>query len=124
MLYIKKSQRSIFAKDDGTVIIYPMMALSRRLEQREDIIKYLEDVYKVETVIDLKSYEKEGIFLEGTGSIVFDHEYRKAYASLSSRTSNALLKKVCQSLSYEPVIFEAVDEMGKPIYHTNVMMWM
>ena len=66
----------------------------------------------------------EGIFLEGTGSIVFDHEYRKAYASLSSRTSNALLKKVCQSLSYEPVIFDAVDEMGKPIYHTNVMMWM
>ena len=34
---------------DGTVIIYPMMASSRRLEQRMDIIKYLEDVYKVET---------------------------------------------------------------------------
>ena len=32
---------------DGTVIIYPMMAPSRRLEQRTDIIKFLEDVYKV-----------------------------------------------------------------------------
>ena len=32
---------------DGTVIIYPMMAPSRRLEQRMDIIKFFEDVYKV-----------------------------------------------------------------------------
>jgi hypothetical protein len=32
---------------DGTLIIYPMMAESRRLEQRPDIVKYLEDIYDV-----------------------------------------------------------------------------
>ena len=32
---------------EGIVIIYPMMAESRRLEQRMDIVKYFEDVYKV-----------------------------------------------------------------------------
>ena len=33
--------------DDGTIIIYPMMAHSRRHEQRMDIVNYLKDVYKV-----------------------------------------------------------------------------
>ena len=32
---------------EGLVIVYPMMAESRRLEQRPDVIKYLEDIYKV-----------------------------------------------------------------------------
>jgi hypothetical protein len=36
---------------NGTVIIYPMMAPSRRLEQRMDIIKYLEDVYSTYVTI-------------------------------------------------------------------------
>ena len=33
--------------DDGTIIIYPMMAHSRRHEQRMDIMNYLKDVYRV-----------------------------------------------------------------------------
>ena len=77
----------------------------------------------MEKVIDLKNYENEGIFLEGTGSIVFDHPYKKAYACLSSRTSIVLLKKVCETLGYDSVTFEAFDESGQAIYHTNVMMW-
>ena len=71
--------------------------------------------FKVDKVIDLKNYENEGIFLEGTGSIVFDHPYKKAYACLSSRTSIVLLKKVCVTLGYESVTFEAFDEFGQGI---------
>ena len=74
-------------------------------------------------MIDLKSYENEGVFLEGTGSIVFDHPYKKAYACLSLRTSIELLEKVCYSLEYDTMTFKAFDESGKAIYHTNVMMW-
>ena len=40
---------------NGTVIIYPMMAPSRRLEQRMDIIKYLEDVYS--TYVTIKFFD-------------------------------------------------------------------
>ena len=108
---------------DGSVFIYPMMAASRRLEQRSDIIKYLEDVHKVTRLTDLKKYEDDGLFLEGTGSIVFDHLYRRAYACQSSRTHPNLLRMVCTALDFEPVIFQASDSSGKPIYHTNVMMW-
>ena len=53
--------------DDGTVFIYPMMANVRRLEARMDIIKFLEEVYRVDRLIDLRKFENEGMFLEGTG---------------------------------------------------------
>lgn len=57
--------------DDGTVFVYPMMANVRRLEARMDIIKFLEEVYRVERFIDLKKFENEGMFLEGTGTSYF-----------------------------------------------------
>jgi len=100
-----------------------MMANVRRLEARMDIIKFLEEVYRVERFIDLKKFENEGMFLEGTGSIVFDHLHRKAYACLSSRTNIKLLRQVSQSLDYQLVTFEAFDHVGSSIYHTNVMLW-
>ena len=85
--------------------------------------KKLSYLLQVEKVVDLKFKEKEGIFLEGTGSIVFDHLYKKAYACLSSRTNSNLLNLVCQHLGYDAVTFEAFDQNMKLIYHTNVMMW-
>ena len=63
------------------------------------------------------------MFLEGTGSIVFDHENKVAYACRSNRTNINLLKFVCQKLGYSLAEFDAVDGDGIPIYHTNVMMW-
>ena len=74
-------------------------------------------------MVDLKFKENEGLFLEGTGSIVFDHLYKRAYACISSRTDPNLLNVVCKHLGYEAVVFEAFDENSKLIYHTNVMMW-
>src|SRR5688572_15656537 len=72
---------------DGSVVLYPMYAPSRRLERRHDIIdRVAAEGYRVTRIIDLTKHESEGRFLEGTGSIVFDHVERDAYANLSSRT--------------------------------------
>ena len=66
---------------------------------------------------------EEEMFLEGTGSIVFDHVGKRAYACRSERTNVGLLKQVCNKLGYDCTTFEALDQNGLPIYHTNVMMW-
>ena len=63
------------------------------------------------------------MFLEGTGSIVFDHISKIAFACRSNRTNINLLRHVCNKLKYKSFEFDAVDEDGISIYHTNVMMW-
>ena len=109
--------------DDGTAVLYPMCAPSRRLERRHDIIEQLGALgYRVSRIIDLSHHEKEGRFLEGTGSIVFDHVERCAYANLSPRTHPEVLNELCEELHYSRITFRAFDGRGKAIYHTNVMM--
>ena len=78
---------------------------------------------KFKEIIDISKFAEEDMFLEGTGSIVFDHENKIAYAARSNRTNINLLKFVCQKLGYSSAEFDAVDGDGVPIYHTNVMMW-
>ena len=74
-------------------------------------------------MVDLSHLAEKNMFLEGTGSIVFDHTNRMAYACKSDRTNIDLLKLVCDHLGYKYIEFTAVDQSGLPIYHTNVMMW-
>ncbi|MFM9905321.1 MAG: citrulline utilization hydrolase CtlX [Pyrinomonadaceae bacterium] len=107
---------------DGTVILYPMFAENRRHERREYIIDALAKQFRVKNIVDFSGYEKQNKFLEGTGSIVFDHVNRIAYASLSARTHRDVLVAVCEHLRYKPVSFHSHDSDGKVIYHTNVMM--
>lgn len=107
---------------DGTVILYPMFAPNRRYERRQDIIDLLKKNFNINHVLDLSKYEKEQRFLEGTGSMVFDHNNKIAYACLSPRTDKNLLLSVCDYLQYKPIYFYAHDPDGKEIYHTNVMM--
>jgi hypothetical protein len=107
---------------DGTVILYPMFAVNRRVERRLDIIETLKEKFEVKNVIDFSTYENENKFLEGTGSIIFDHEYKIAYACLSPRTNKEIFIKLCEVLHYKPIYFTACDEVGQEIYHTNVMM--
>lgn len=108
--------------EDGTVFLYPMMAQNRRLERREDIITGLEDEFKIKHVIDLSRYEHEGKFLEGTGSMVLDRGNKIAYACISPRTDITVLDEFCKDSGYKPVTFNATDQRGMPIYHTNVLM--
>src|SRR5438552_4395969 len=93
---------------DGTVVLYPMLAPSRRPERRRDIIDKLErSGFRVSRVIDLTHHEEHGRFLEGTGSVVFDHVDHLAYANISPRTNSDVLKEVCETLGYKPVTFRA-----------------
>ncbi len=109
---------------DGTVVLYPLEAPNRRLERRQEI---LEEVaaqchYRIRRVLDLSHFEREGRYLEGTGSLVLDHGTRRAFACRSSRTDESLVRHWAVALGYEPVIFDAVDAAGVPFYHTNVML--
>jgi hypothetical protein len=99
-----------------------MQAENRRLERREDIIRKLEERFKVNHVIDLSRFEKQEQFLEGTGSMVLDRENKIAYACISPRTDEEVLNTFCEHAEYKPVLFNAVDQNGKAIYHTNVLM--
>lgn len=107
---------------NGTVVLYPMEAENRRLERREDIMKTLEERFDVNERLNLSYNEQLGRYLEGTGSIVFGHREKTAYAAISSRTHPETFKDLCGAIGYRPVLFHAFDEHKKPIYHTNVMM--
>jgi len=109
--------------DDGTVVLYPMLAPSRRPERRRDIIDKLQaQGFSVSRVVDLTHHENKGRFLEGTGSVVFDHAERTAYANLSPRTNEEVLKELCGTIGYKPVTFRAVRQNGEGILHTDVML--
>jgi hypothetical protein len=107
---------------DGDVYLYPMQAENRRLERREDIITQLEDNFNIRHVMELSHFEHENKFLEGTGSMVLDRENKIAYACLSPRTNEKVLAAFSEQSGYTILSFNAVDEKGQAIYHTNVMM--
>ena len=111
---------------DATVAIYPMFAENRRKERREDVLEELErEGFLIENVVDYTSAEDEGFFLEGTGSMILDRVYKKAYCALSPRADEELFIEFCEDFEYTPIVFEAnqtVDDTREAIYHTNVMM--
>ncbi|GAF05057.1 citrulline utilization hydrolase CtlX [Saccharicrinis fermentans] len=107
---------------DGTVILYPMATPNRQVEKRPDIIECIKKHFDIKEIIDFSRYEEEGFALEGTGSIIFDHLHKIAYAGLSPRTNKDLFIKLCDSIHYKPISFTATDKTGQEIYHTNVMM--
>ncbi|MCF8463447.1 MAG: amidinotransferase [Flavobacteriales bacterium] len=112
--------------ETGMVVLYPMCAESRRLERRDDILETLKsEGFKIKETLDYSGSEDDGFFLEGTGSLVLDRENLIAYACLSQRTSDLLLRDWGKQLGYEVISFrsfQSVDGKLLPIYHTNVMM--
>lgn len=106
----------------GHVAIYPMKAESRRLERRPDIIEMLKSRYRVQDIIEYSGLEPDGLFLEGTGAMVLDHIDRVAYAARSDRTNPIALERFCTHFNFEPMVFDACDEQGLAVYHTNVLM--
>ncbi len=106
--------------DDGTCILYPMLHQNRRIERRADIIQQV--CKSPEHIIDLSYLEKENLYLEGTGSLVLDHEFKIAYAVISPRTSLEALTIFEAKTGYKVVSFSAFDRAQQPIYHTNVVM--
>lgn len=107
---------------DGKLVIYPMAAPNRQAEIRPDIVQFLEANFQVSEIMDLSYLHNEKIYLEGTGSIVFDHITRTAYACESPRTNVKQFTQLCAKLGYLPISFLAQDLKGQAIYHTNVML--
>ena len=109
---------------DGTIVLYPMLAPNRRLERRTHRLHQLVEQggFEVTRLVDLTHHELDGRYLEGTGSVVFDHAARIAFACISPRTHRAVLDELCDEIGYRPSVFVANDRDGVPIYHTNVLL--
>jgi len=106
----------------GHVALYPMFAENRRRERRMDVIEMLKRDYRVSEVTDYSGLEADGLSLEGTGAMVLDHIGRLAFVARSHRADPILLERFCTRFGYEPIVFDAADDTGAPIYHTNVLM--
>jgi hypothetical protein len=107
---------------DGTVCLYPMYAQNRRLERKPEALQQISRKFDIRATLDFSSYEQQGLFLEGTGSMVLDRDKKIAYAGLSPRTDESVLLDFCRKMGYTPKSFTAVDGKGSSIYHTNVVM--
>ncbi|WP_233632705.1 citrulline utilization hydrolase CtlX [Parapedobacter sp. ISTM3] len=108
--------------EDGTVVLYPMFAENRRLERKQQVLDAISSRFLIRHWVDYTGEETKGKFLEGTGSMVLDRRHRLAYACRSPRTDEVLLQEYCAKMAYRPIVFDANDGNGMPIYHTNVMM--
>ena len=89
----------------------------RRRERRRDVLEYLGDTRRVESVADLSELEGKGVFLEGTGSIVFDHVTRVGYACLSPRTDEKTFREV-MSASFK------AQFRHFPYYKAQIVIWL
>jgi hypothetical protein len=107
---------------EGIISVFPMYASNRRPEKREDILKLLAEKFVVKNVQDWSEFETKGKFLEGTGSMVIDHENKVIYACYSPRTDISVLEKFANANKYRAIIFFATDKNGQAVYHTNVAM--
>src|SRR4030095_4505206 len=107
---------------EGVISVFPMYAANRRPERRDDILKMLAEKFVVKDLQDWSEFEVEGKFLEGTGSMVMDHENKVIYTCYSPRTDISVLEKFANANKFRQIIFFAVDNNGHPVYHTNVMM--
>lgn len=104
-------------------ILYPMQPLNRRSERNQPVLDCIPKKYTQRELMDWTMYENEQRFLEGTGSLVLDRKNRVAFASLSARTHESLVRKWCEVMDYESIIFVShIPGASDPVYHTNVVM--
>lgn len=109
---------------DGTIVLYPMQAASRRLERRREVLEGLASagLARLDRMIDLAPLEAQGLYLEGTGSLVLDRRRGRAWAALSARTHPGAIAEFTRRTGIDVMAFHAVGAGGRPIYHTNVML--
>ena len=122
---VESSPDSIFPNwfttyEDKTYDIFSMEALNRRTEKTDEIINFLDSRYKLK--MNLTSFEEKKMYLEGTSSMVLDRKNKIAYSCLSSRTNLEMLNIWSSERGYKIKFFYAYYQ-NKPIYHTNVLMW-
>ena len=111
---------------DARVALYPMFAENRRRERREEVLEAVEQHgFVINNIMDYTDAELEGVFLEGTGSMILDRENHSAYCALSPRADEELFLEFCDDFDYYPVVFKAYQTVGQKreaVYHTNVIL--
>jgi len=110
---------------DGTLIFYPMLAENRRAEKRVVDVEELlvRNGYRIRNLINIGYYRRHQPALEGTGSMVIDHDNEVVYAAESLRCDPEQFENFVQARRYrDGVLFQTTSSTGRPIYHTNVMM--
>ncbi|RJF95602.1 citrulline utilization hydrolase CtlX [Noviherbaspirillum saxi] len=107
---------------DGRVFLYPMEAPNRRMERRVAVLAEIEKQFAIREIVDLGRFEMEDKYLEGTGSMVLDHDHKIAYVCHSSRSHPDAMRAFEERTGFQALWFSATDRHGKAIYHTNVMM--
>lgn len=108
----------------GRLVLYPMYAPNRRRERDSRAIELIRNSCQISHTIDFAGFESENRFLEGTGSIIFDHGTANAYAAIGPRTDKALFDSLCRELGCNPISFRCEDPKGNAFYHTNVILHM
>lgn len=113
----------ISTHQSGELITYPMGVPNRQAERRDDIVAELINEFGYRK-IDFSNHEKLNApaFLEGTGSLIFDHQNKTVYAAISPRTDEIVFNEVANELGYKAIAFTSYGKTGELIYHTNVMM--
>ncbi len=86
------------------------------------VLAELEQQFEISEIVDLGHFAKQNRFLEGTGSMVLDHDSRTAYVCRSPRSHPEVMAEFTRHTGYQAVWFSAADAGGRAIYHTNVMM--
>ncbi len=104
----------------GETFLFPMMAENRRREVHPEWIPQSQS--QSQKFYDLRHFEEQNIYLEGTGSVILDHRLKTAYACLSPRTHVSALKEFTELAKYKAFPFRATDRKGVEYYHTNVIM--
>jgi len=109
--------------EDGSrgLVYYPMLNDNRRIERRPFMKDILERQYKV--ILDLSGEESRNRALESTSALWMDRLHKVAYSALSLRADRDLGKAWCDFMGYRYVPFETRNHVGKPVYHTDVMMF-
>jgi hypothetical protein len=109
---------------DGTLHIFSMATPSRRAEIRPNFDKELQSLgIAIKQIQDWSFAAVPNQFLEGTGSLVLDHQSCVAYVALSGRSNLNLATRWCEQNNYAICAFETFhNQLQMPVYHTNVVL--
>ncbi|MRX28572.1 arginine deiminase-related protein [Kangiella sp. HZ709] len=111
-----------FSTDElGQITLFPMKTENRKAEVRPSELIALANKsgYQQKELTNISDSQQ---ILEGTGSIIFDHKNKIAYAAISDRCEKNIFEQYAKDNGYQAISFESKSSNGKPFYHTNVML--
>jgi hypothetical protein len=109
---------------EDKLVIYPIQTDNRRQERQKDALLSIiaKAGLKKPTIIDISIDEEKELFLESTGSMIFDRVHNVTFAMASPRTIKETFEKWCSLMNYEGVFIQSTTQHAKAVYHTNINM--